>query len=460
MLKKLKIKLIITYTAILGIIITLIMGFMLYLTINQHNDNEVNNFLSNAEYAAESLSDKNDYWDESIVMNDNSVVILAEDGNDIHFYNGIKQYNDNEVTPATKRKLIEHVKDLAAEDNICVEGRDIAKYNCKSPMYTFKWRDGCKYYAIAYVYVLDGISYFDMSVDDTTVLLVPIAARYRSIIYVKKVDESNNFALNITTLYIAIDILVIIILCFITSRLVIKALIPVEQAQIKQKEFIAAASHELKSPLTVISINNSAIMANQNRTEEFSKIIGYECKRMGRLVDDLLILASNDTNNWSIKKDDVDVETLLIEIYDSYESVCRNNNINLSIELPEESINHIDGDMERLKQLLSIIIDNAFGSDINCSKLILKAVNKKHWVYIYVIDNGVGIPDDIKEKVFERFFRGDKARRKKEHFGLGLSVARELVLLHNGSITIEDTPDGGATFVIKIPTKHIKNKEN
>lgn len=108
-------------------------------------------------------------------------------------------------------------------------------------------------------------------------------------------------------------------------------------------------------------------------------------------------------------------------------------------------------DKGRFTQVIGILIDNALNySPINTTITLRPYVNK-HWFYLSVIDHGEGIPDKNKGSIFERFYRADSSRNDISHFGLGLSVAKELICLHKGTIHVNNTPLGGSTFVLKLP---------
>jgi signal transduction histidine kinase len=178
---------------------------------------------------------------------------------------------------------------------------------------------------------------------------------------------------------------------------------------------------------------------------------------MTRLISDLLLLASSDAETWSLVKEPVEMDTLLIEIYDMICSCFNKNNYQITLDLPEEELHVIYGDRERIKQIFTILIDNAMSHTPPGGIIALRAYNQKNYVVVEVEDHGHGIFDEDKKQVFERFYRGDGSRNDKKHFGLGLSIAKELIELHEGSIFIKDTPGGGATFVLRMPWQETNN---
>lgn len=232
-----------------------------------------------------------------------------------------------------------------------------------------------------------------------------------------------------------------------------RSLKPIEESRKKQNEFIAAASHELRSPLSVIRSSLSAIPAAPDRQEQFLKNIDNECCRMSHLINDMLILASADAGNWTFCPENLDMDTLLIDIYECFEPICMEKKLKLTLDLPESSLPCIMGDKQRLQQVITILLDNAVTYSPSHGTIRISAgLNaKKSSLRLVVEDDGCGIPDDVKKHVFERFYRADNSRTDKQHYGLGLSVAKELILLHGGTISVTDSHTGGACFIIQLP---------
>lgn len=230
---------------------------------------------------------------------------------------------------------------------------------------------------------------------------------------------------------------------------------PARESVKRQTEFIAAASHELRSPLAVIRSSASALEYNPDRS--LLMTIDKECERMGRLISDLLLLASTDAKNWTLCREEVEIDTLLIETYEAFLPLCREKGIQIKLVLPEESLPILSADRQRLKQILSILLDNGISYTPEGKAVTIRAYKKMRSrragiskVMIEVQDQGPGISDDMKQRIFDRFYRGDASRNDKNHFGLGLCTAKELAELHGGKITVLDHPGGGARFVLTL----------
>lgn len=254
--------------------------------------------------------------------------------------------------------------------------------------------------------------------------------------------------------YIVIWLCVFVAIVFLSRFLIYKAMKPTKDTLQSQKEFIAAVSHELKSPLAVI-LASAEFIGNDSSLSVISKkqaeIIDTECIRMSQLIQDLLLLSSIDTNVWSLHISAVDVDSLLICIFEKYEPVCRKKNLHFRLEANDEIYAPFMADKDRLEQILSILIDNAINYSPATSEICLNATIVKNKIIFSVIDHGTGIKDTDKPFIYDRFYCADKSRTQKNHFGLGLSIAKELVKMHKGSIELSDTMGGGCTFRVLFP---------
>ena len=225
-----------------------------------------------------------------------------------------------------------------------------------------------------------------------------------------------------------------------------------------QKDFVAAASHELKAPLAVIMANTEALQDMQSHNIDLQSqaclnVIDTECSRMSHLVRDMLLLASSDADKWTIQKSEINVDTLLITLYEAYEPVCISKKIRLELNLSEEAYPVLSSDRERLFQILSIFLDNAVCYSPEGSSIQIQTASKEKELVFSIVDHGKGIPTEDKPFIFDRFYSGDKSRTDKSHFGLGLSIAKELAKMLGGEIGFKDTEGGGATFFLKLPTR-------
>ena len=223
-----------------------------------------------------------------------------------------------------------------------------------------------------------------------------------------------------------------------------------------QKDFVAAASHELKSPLAVIMANAEAIETiggQEPQIQNHLSVIDTECMRMSRLVRDMLLLASSDADKWTVHRQKVNIDTLLITLFEAYEPVCKGKSIQLKLALEETEYPRLDTDQERLFQILSIFLDNAISYSPENSSIEIQTRQTTKELTFLVADHGKGIAKADRPFIFDRFYRADKSHTDKSHFGLGLSIAEELAKILAGRIGFKDTPGGGATFFLTLPIK-------
>lgn len=256
--------------------------------------------------------------------------------------------------------------------------------------------------------------------------------------------------------YCCIWLLAFVCILFVSRFLLRRAFEPTERVLQSQKDFVAAASHELKSPLAVIMANVENIQnieIAEPQAQNHLKVIDAECMRMSRLVRDMLLLASSDADKWTIQIQEVNIDTLLITLYEAYEPVCRKKAIHLDLNLGEESYPQLHTDQERLFQILSIFLDNAVSYSPENSRIEIQIRQTTRELTFHIIDHGHGIAEKDKPFIFDRFYCADKSRTDKSHFGLGLSIAKELARMLAGKIGFEDTSGGGATFFLTLPIK-------
>ena len=172
---------------------------------------------------------------------------------------------------------------------------------------------------------------------------------------------------------------------------------------------------------------------------------------MSRLAGDLLSLANADSGSWSMLPGEVELETLVLTVCEGFEAQARQADIQLTPLLPAQPLPRCHCDGERVAQLLSILIDNGLSYTPAGGRVEVSISAGEGRFLLLVSDTGPGVPDDQKEQIFQRFYRADPSRRDRSHYGLGLSVAREIAALHNGSLTLSDAPGGGARFVFVLP---------
>lgn len=310
-------------------------------------------------------------------------------------------------------------------------------YSRQSGAYTIEALNGKKYYCVNCLVVTD----------------------YGSIYTVTAIKEKSSFATLLkpkSGYYFCIWCGVLVSIICLSKILIRKAVKPTEKAMQSQKDFIAAVSHECKAPLAAILSSAEMIESVPNIPDTVTdhvRVIDAEVSRMSRLIRDLLLLSSIDAGNWSFHMDEVNVDTLLINLYTKFERICRKKDIQLQLNIPDECCPPLYSDADRLDQIISIFLDNAVSYSPPESEISLNASVRKNELIFTIIDHGIGISEKEKPFIFDRFYQSDKSRTQREHFGLGLSIANDLVHKLEGKIKLFDTPGGGCTFKIFLPLK-------
>lgn len=263
---------------------------------------------------------------------------------------------------------------------------------------------------------------------------------YGSIIVFLDNNAENDMRARLAITTSKIGTVLLIIIYFISKYLSNWAIKPVELAFEKQKQFIADASHELKTPITVIDANVDVLLSQENMLNENLKWLNYiktETKRMNDLVQDMLYLAKVDHN--SLEKYEFNFSEVVESIVLPFESLIYEEHKTIDIDIQEDIV--FQGDENSIKQVLAVLMDNAV-KNCNYGGTILVSLTKiDHKIKLTVGNTGSNIIDT--EKIFERFYREDKSRdRQTGAFGLGLSIAKTIVENHNGKIYAENTNDG------------------
>lgn len=252
--------------------------------------------------------------------------------------------------------------------------------------------------------------------------------------------------------YSAVWVVGTLLLAAISRVLTARALAPTALAMRQQKEFIAAASHELRSPLAVVKASlDAAHHAPEQERETFLHNAEAETDRMARLVDDLLVLANGDLDNLPAHLQPTAPDNLCIEVYEQFYPIARQRQHPLTLTLPEDAVPILEADPDRLRQLLAILLNNAFDHTPAGTPVEILLECGRDAIRLTVQDHGPGIPDAEKQHIFDRFYSADPSRTAKQNFGLGLSVAKELARLHRAELTVRDVPGGGAAFTVRFP---------
>ncbi len=264
-----------------------------------------------------------------------------------------------------------------------------------------------------------------------------------------------------TTIMAILGLLALLIATVVGHILSGKAMIPLRAAYEKQRQFAADASHELRTPLAVVMASADLLESDPSIKSPFLKQViadvRDEVKKMTKLVSDLLIVARSDNKALKLKPTKFDLGAVVAQTARLMQPLAEQKKITLVAE--EMPKNMIYADEQKIRQLILILVDNAvkYTPEGGCVTVhFCKAEKGK--VAFAVADTGIGIAKEDQDKVFDRFYRVDKARsREMGGNGLGLAIAQEIVNMHRGNISLSSELGKGTTFVVTLRVR-VKSK--
>lgn len=398
-------------------------------------------------------------------------LIISIEENDIPFF------FPGSYAPRTDREtLMQSAEKMAGQEEIYLDSHPISSNLLKSSVFQI---DGDEYDAYL-----------------GNVLVIRTESGYKRLFLLMDITGERLGILKTGGIYVLIDICGILLMFLSGQWFVRRSLRPLEETCRKQQDFVAAASHELRSPLAVIQTAADAATADladaksasgmSAEYERLLSVIKSECSRGSRLTSDLLLLVSAEQREWAVRKQRFEMDELLLNLLELYEPLCRSKGACLLLELPKEPLPPVLADPGLSRQIVTILLDNAVGYGLPDSldgtgeydfsgspdstgeydfsgshnyktdmkadipAITMRASLSGGHVVVSVIDHGPGIPDEEKEQIFDRFYRRDKSRSKKEHFGLGLSIAAALAEVQGIRLSVKDTEGGGSTFSVRI----------
>ncbi len=218
-----------------------------------------------------------------------------------------------------------------------------------------------------------------------------------------------------------------------------------EEEEERRRRLLADLGHELRTPLTVVRGEIEAVIDGLHDPSQLSNVID-EVELMERLLEDLRVLTLTEAGRLQLHREPTDVESMVSEVIASFSAPMEADDIEHIVSV-EPGMAELDADPYRLRQVISNLVSNAINQMPEGGTLELTAGGDGERVRILVADTGPGIPPDRLEQVFERFVKSSDSAGS----GLGLSIARDLVEAHGGTISAANRPEGGAAFTIDLP---------
>lgn len=231
---------------------------------------------------------------------------------------------------------------------------------------------------------------------------------------------------------------------------------PLEILFAREHEFAADASHELRTPLTVLSLGVESLQNDDESklsgfAQEVLRDMQHETKYMSRLIEALLTLARGDEENTPLDRAKVDLTEVAVKVCNKMRLLAAKKGLELEYAAGDAPQVFILGDKNKMEQLLIIFIDNAIKYSESGTITVTVDADSMHAV-ITVMDEGIGISESDAQKIFERFYRVDKARsRAAGGFGLGLNIARIIVVRHGGTVSVKPRSPHGSIFTVRLP---------
>lgn len=479
MFPKLQKKLVFLYTLSTGLILTLILAAAFLIYVSSRGALWRSLFQEQIFTLTSRLQTDAVFTDSYLAQmeNNNRLLIYLEGNTEPFFFPGAYPARTNRTL------LFALAEEKAAEEGIFSDSHPISSNLLQSSVFQISGEKGDSYLG--------------------NVLVIRSSSGYKKLILLQDISGNKAMLLKTGLFYLFIDFGGILLFYFTGQWFVRRSLRPLEETYRKQQDFVAAASHELRSPLAVIQTTADAIADAPAESARLLAVIRKECRRGSALVKNLLLLASADQGSWAVQKQTFELDELLLELLELYEPLCHARNGELLLELPEAPLPAVHADPDLCRQIFTILLDNAaayglenaaaYGLENDAAyesenaaayepettaayesettaaygpkndaayependaekpgTIRLQAEKDRAHVIVRVIDFGPGIPDAEKPLIFDRFYRHDRSRNKKEHFGLGLSIAAQLAEIQGITLEVQDTAGGGSTFVVRI----------
>jgi len=261
---------------------------------------------------------------------------------------------------------------------------------------------------------------------------------------------SDNFN-HIFIFTLIFGVIAILLITFISIKIANRIVSPMEESYKKQKQFTADAGHELKTPIAAMSANIE-LLAREVGDNKWLDNISYENERMRELVTELLELARNE--NKTVERTDADLSKLINGAILSLEAAAFENKILIEADIPDDI--HALVEEKGISQLTTILLDNAIShTEVNgdtIEKIYVKLSEHKGRVVLSVANKGNEIPEEERERLFERFYRTDSSHEYTGHYGLGLAIAKTIADANNAKLSVE-CKEGMVVFLVIFTTK-------
>lgn len=265
------------------------------------------------------------------------------------------------------------------------------------------------------------------------------------------VTETNQGLRDLFIILLTVGLIMLVVLFFISMYFANSAVQPIAKAWENQKQFVADASHELKTPLSIIQANYDVLMNNRNETINnqirWLHYMKVATDRMAKMITSLLELAQLDQVNPHLEMKLIHLSSMIEEMVFSMEATAKEKNIKVTYRIEPQIM--VKSNPDKIKQLIMILLDNAYKYTNENGKINIKLEKDKKKIFFQVKNTGKGISKNDLPKIFNRFYRGDSSRQlDKNSFGLGLSIAKSITNELGGDIYASSEENNWTTFTI------------
>ncbi|MDE5755653.1 MAG: HAMP domain-containing histidine kinase [Clostridia bacterium] len=284
------------------------------------------------------------------------------------------------------------------------------------------------------------------------------AIKYTIIDYTKSNNYLKIMGITLTCIGIAGMFVIFLFFYYFSKR----AIEPVKQSFLRQQELVANASHELKTPLTVVRTNLELIQSDPTSTvldnQKWLDSAGYQLSRMQSLILDMLELTKYETNNVNTNREELEITDIVEGMTLSFEAICYEKSLTLDYSA-EENIK-VSANTAEIEKIVGILLDNAIKYTPQKGKLTLLLQKTRRHAVISLTNTGDGIPKEKLDHIFDRFYKVDTSHKDTGNsFGLGLSIAKSIVDSLKGKISCESQVGEFTRFIVELPLCTSSNKQ-
>ncbi|HLR67226.1 MAG TPA: HAMP domain-containing sensor histidine kinase [Virgibacillus sp.] len=268
------------------------------------------------------------------------------------------------------------------------------------------------------------------------------------------VTEANQTLRSLLITLLVVGLIMLVIIFFISMYFANSAVKPIAKAWENQKQFVADASHELKTPLSIIQANYDVLMDNRDETiNNQLKWLGYmkmATDRMTKMITNLLELAQLDQPTTRLEVKEIHLSNMIEDMFFTMEAATKEKEIHITHSIEPEIM--LNSNSDKIKQLVMILLDNAHKYTNEKGKIDITLEKDKKMIVFRVRNTGKGIAEEDLSKIFNRFYRGDRSRHlEKNSFGLGLSIAKSIANELGGKIHVSSEENNWTTFTVMFP---------